>query len=771
MSNQGSSDFTLDFKKWFFRLLSYWWLFVLFLSISVGLGHFYLKNSTPLYSTSAKVMIKGVGGGGLSASSILADGLGIQSGGQEMSNVIEIFKSRPIVERAVEAMDGNVRYFAERSFGQVELDRTSSIKLDFYELADQRQIFSFYVVLGSSGTFEFKANLESGGTTHSFGEPFDTQFGKFQISKGPFAKLSEGEIIEVRILTTSSMVGYFQRSLEMDIVGTAASNILRLKVIDPLPNRTREFIAALIEAYNEAEIDDNAQVLRSTLKFVEERITALEIELDSIESGIERFKSENNIITQTATGSLGFALSELRSGTTALTDFQVEEELLNSLQEILEKEESGLIPTNFLGIAPTLSGFIGQYNDLIIRRKNLKQSVSELSPTLIQLNRRILDLQEVMMESIVNLRKDLQIPINQTRQQVLQAEKDLKMIPFVEKQLLEKLRMQATKEGLFLFLLRKKEETELSLAIASANTRVLEEARSSGGPVFPRTELTRIGSIILGLLLPILIVSVLGIFNNKIDSEDTVKDITSVPIIGRVPKYNPKENLLLSPKERSIRSEMFRLIRTNLNFINLKKDSQVLSVTSSMTGEGKTITSINLGLTIAWSGKKVILVDLDLRKPKVAQYLGARNEHGVTSCLSGAVSLQETIQKTDGENSLHFITSGPIPPNPSEMIMSDEMKAIIAELKAAYDVIIIDCPPIGAVADGLLLREYVNNMLYVVRHKKTTKDALRYMEEQYQKGELANPLLVINSIVVSKSSSSYGGYNAGYGKGYYFKDK
>lgn len=770
MDNQNNLKLSIDFRKWLLKILSYWWLFLLCLSASYGLGYFYYEFSTPLYSTQAKVMIKGVGGGSLTTSSILSEGLGLESGGQDLGNIIEVFRSRPIVTRAVEAMDGNVAYHKVGDFKDQPLDSGLPLTLQEYELSETLKRFTFFVRINSDNRFEFTEDPEEQGETYSFGDVIINKNGRFKLSIADYPKVVEGEVFKVSVLPVANMVRYFQRSIETEIVGRASSNILRFSMMDPLPKRTEAFISALIEAYNFAEIDDNVEVMKSTLSFVEERITSIKVELDSIESDIEQFKSDNNIITETATGSLGFALDEVRSGTAALTNYEVESQLLVSLQEFLEKNEYELIPTNFLGIAPTLTTYIGQYNNYIIQRQNLRLTVSDLSPSVKQLDRQLFDFKELILESIINLRKDLEIPINQTTKQVEEAQRNLKLIPYVEKQLLEKLRMQSTKEALYLYLLRKKEETELSLAVASANTRVLEEAQSSGGPVFPRKRMTRMGSLILGLIIPTFFIFIREFLNDKIESEDEVKGLTSIPVLGRIPNYRKQSATLLKLDERSVRAEMFRLIRTNLNFINRKKEKQILAVTSSNAGEGKSITAINLGLVIAFSGKKVLVIDLDLRRPKIAEYLGLDNSKGVTNYLMDPQSLDSFTQKAGDNGELSVMSSGPIPPNPAEMMMSDEMNDLLKSARSSFDVVIIDCPPIGVVADALLLRDHIDHFIHLVRHKKTTRRNLRELEEQYKNGELVSPQIIINDISQSMSGGSYGGYSSNKVKGYYMSN-
>jgi capsular exopolysaccharide synthesis family protein len=219
-----------------------------------------------------------------------------------------------------------------------------------------------------------------------------------------------------------------------------------------------------------------------------------------------------------------------------------------------------------------------------------------------------------------------------------------------------------------------------------------------------------------------------------------------------------------------MQAEMFKLLRTNLNYTNLDKKQQVIAITSASTGEGKSVTAINLALTISFSGKKVVIIDMDLRKPKVASYLGVGNEGGVTTFLTGKKDLRQVLNKVDGNEFCHFISSGPVPPNPTELIMSERMKELVSQLEKEFDYIIMDSPPIGVVPDALLLREFITNTLYIVRNNHTKKRSLKYLEELYEKKELVSPFIVVNDIKIQRNGSSYKGYVSNYGSDYYLND-
>lgn len=766
-----NSDFKIDPKKWGWKILSYWWLFVLALGISIPIGQAYLRYSTPKYMTRSKLLIKGVqGSGGLSELSILSDGLGLGEGGKDLLNEIEILKSRPILVNVVNRLKANITYFRQGRFRDTELYKDSPVLIKDYKLVEGRAQLSFFIEMGYYKDFQFSREEGAEGETHNFGEPFENKYGTFLINQSTTAKLNPGTY-QVNIMPVENVANGYKSSLEIEVLGAnyRSSSVLELRLVDPTPQKARDIINTLIEVYNEEEVSDKTLVLKNTVHFVNSRIANLTYELDSIESNIQGFKSDNNIITETAASSLDFSLTELRTSVAKLAQFELEKELLVALESNLSKNPESLIPTNVAGDAPALAGLIDEYNGLYLRKKKLAQTVSDENPLLNQYEDELNDLRALITQSLKNSQSNLDIPLKQAEREIVSLRKDLMTVPAVEKSLIEKLRLQSIKENLYLFLLQKKEETELSMAISTAGTRVIESARSSGGAIFPNKKFTRLGSILLGLFIPIVIIILIDLLITTVESEATLKNLTTVPVIGRIAHYEKKQSPRLAPGERSIRAEMFKLLRTNLNFTNIKKEKEVFVVTSSMSGEGKSITAINLAITIGLSGKKVVVVDMDLRKPKIDQYLGSQKALGVTNYLVEESELADVLVKHEEYENFYFITAGPLPPNPAELIMSDRAKDLIEALKKEFDYVIIDCPPIGVVSDGLLLRDHLTKMLYVVRHRKTKREALEYMEEQHLNGELVKPNIIMNDIKVGSKNKAYGGYASGYGGGYYTK--
>ncbi|MEO1626839.1 MAG: polysaccharide biosynthesis tyrosine autokinase, partial [Bacteroidota bacterium] len=500
------------------------------------------------------------------------------------------------------------------------------------------------------------------------------------------------------------------------------------------------------------------------LEFIDQRVISLVNELDSVEGGIQSYKSANEIIGNNASASMDYTLSEIRSAVQQISEYDIQKKMLESLESFLLKEGNGyeLIPANLIAENPVLSGLVNQFNGLVLQYNKVAVTASERNPARLAMEDQMGDIRKLILQTIQNLKQDIQIPISRIEQNIQGLKRSLSSVPGIEKRLVEKMRTREVKEKLFLFLLQRREETALSEAITTAKTRTIDRARTPRFPVYPKRRMVLMASTLLGLLIPFIGVMLIGLFDTKIDSEESIQQHTSIPILGRIALAKNKERIVVRQGRRSAINEMFRLIRTKLNFINHNIDTQCMLVTSSISGEGKTFIALNLGITLALADKKVVLLGMDLRKPKLGSYLQMNTNKGITNYLIGESPLEEIIQAYPDQPNLSFIASGPVPPNPAELILSDQMSNMINQLKERYDYVLIDTPPVGLVSDALLLRKFVNNVLVVVHYKVTRKAMLRNLEKMYQEGEIEKASIIFNGVKKSKSYYGYGGYKQDY---------
>ena len=775
IQREPANDFIqIDFRKLFSRMLSFWWLFVLFFGISMGAAQLYLRYTTFEYSARAVLLIKDAGrSGNISAQDILSSSDALSSG-KAMDNEIQILKSLTLVEKVVDRLNLHINYFRIGNIKETELYKSSPFLLDSFDLTSTKNFgTSFLIELYDYESFLLKLNEDDVGVKYYFGVPFENAWGRFKISRNPEQAIVKGNY-RMDIRAIESVANSYRFRLNIKRIGDQnASSVLELNMLDPVGAKASDFLNTLIDIYNEEEIKDENKVLDNTLVFINNRVAELVNELDSVEGGIQRYKSDNEIISEDASSSMNYTLGEIRSALQQISNFEIQKNILSSLENFLTQDDFKieLIPANLVADNPAIGSLVGQYNEMVIRNKQIAIAASEKNPTRIALEEQIGELRGLMLKTIQNQQKTLQIPIKEIEENIRTLKRSMSSIPGIEKKLIEKMRTQEVKEQLFLFLLQKREETALSEAVATAKTRTIDQARIPKYPVYPKPKLIKAVSGVLGLIVPLVFVLLLGLFDNKIDSEDSIKQITSIPIMGRIGLGKGKKNIVVKYGSRSAINEMFRLLRTNLNFINNNKPSQIMMVTSSISGEGKTFIVSNLGITLSLAGKKVILLGMDLRKPKLGTYLGAgEGGKGITNYLVGESSLAEIIKNFEDNPNLQYITSGPMPPNPGELILSKKLEELIKELSTRYDYILIDTPPMGLVSDALLLRKFVDNILVVVHHKVTRKIMVRNLQQMYQNNELPKASIIYNGIKQGKKYYGFGGYYYGKKQGYYVEE-
>lgn len=763
----------IDLQKWLGKLLSYWWLFLICLTLAYASGKLYLRYATFQYSARAILLIKDAGSSGvISEQGVLLNDQGNFGGSKAMDNEIQILKSLTLMERVVDRLGVEVTYFREGNFKEKELYLESPFLLESYAF-NQDLVFgrSFFIELEDYNSFLLKLNEEDEtGKRYTFGLPFENEFGNFLISRNTKVAIIPGTYRLTIASIENVAKGYSSKLQVLRIGDQYSSSVLELKIMDRVPEKARDLVNTLIEVYNEAEIEDENKVLRNTLEFIDYRVANLLTELDSIEGGVQNFKSANAIITDDASSSLNFALNEIRSAIQELSNFEIQAEILSSLENFLvnDKMAFDLIPANLIAENPVLADLVGQYNDLILRRSELLPTASQINPARIALENQIISIRSLILETIQNSRKDLQIPMDRLERNIEDLRKNMSDIPGVEKRLVEKMRTQSIKENLFLFLLQKREETALSEAITTAKTRTIDRARASKGPVYPKKNLVLSASMLLGFLIPLMFVILRTLFEVKIDSEDTIKALTTIPLLGRIARKKNPENIVVKPGNRSAINEMFRSLRANLSFLNLKREQQVLLVSSSVPKEGKTFITLNLGITLALSQKKVVILGMDFRKPKLGKYLGEETgQPGITNYLIGQAKLDEVLKPVEENPNLYFIGCGIIPPNPTELLLSPRMEQLFTELKSKFDYILIDSPPLNVVSDALLLRKFTDSLLLIVRHNYTRKGMLKKLEERYQNGELEGAVLIYNDIRYGQKYGYTDSYYYGYNQEYY----
>ena len=766
-----------DLRGFIFKyLIRNWYLFVLFVILAGACGWAYLRYATPIYLVKGTMLIKSdqsTSNSGASEELILQD-LGLMNGNKNVQNEIQILKSRTLMEEVVNHLSLNIRYFAEGRVKSTEI-YWDDIPFQFLSTELDSNIYGKSYILQFVDDEKFLwGSKENSLETHNFGEAFVTSMGNFIVEKRSIEVAPNSKYIIAFQKPRQTVKLYTDKLVVKNVVEW--SSVIELSMTDPLPDRAADIINNLIKFYNQAAIEDKNKVSKNTLTFIDDRLNLLSNELSEVEVDVERFKQRNQITTN-AGAEVGLAYMELGNLDSDLTQLVIRKQIIEAVKKYILNDKNLNKPIPFSsGIDNvTLGAYITDYNELLTDRDRLEKSAGSSNPVLLETEKKLQVLRETILQSINNIVDEVDKNISVLEGKRLQVQSGIKEVPRKERELLEKERQQAIKEQLYLYLLQKKEETALSMAVTVANSRIIDAAQiASSKPVQPRKQTIYGLVLILGLGLPAGIIILRELLDDKIRSEDDINSRTDVPIIGVIGAKKTGEHIVVKEGSRSVLAEMFRLLRTNLQFVGSEiQGSKVILVTSSTSGEGKSFITANLGMAFALSNKKVILVGCDLRKPKLGKYLSPEVPHkGLSNYLINEAGISEIINPTEHNSNLFYINSGPMPPNPSELLINQRIEKLVDRLKEEFDLVLIDTPPVGLVADAFLLSKLTFSSLFVVRAGETKKGMLQIIDNIKKEGKLFKPGIVVNDFQ-QKWRQNYGygyGYGYGYSYGYYEDD-
>jgi len=574
---------------------------------------------------------------------------------------------------------------------------------------------------------------------------------------------SIGRTISVKFNDIRKLGNSYSSVISVTPVNKTAS-VLTLSLVDPVPDKGIDIINKLIDVYNREEVEDKNLIASNTILFIDGRLKYLVRELSDVERDVERYKKKNEV-TNVSSEAQDY-LQNASDYTKRLADYDIQINVLESLEAYLHRpgRQYDLVPSNLSAQDVTLTSLIGKFNELQLERKRLLTAVQPESPIVAGLNEQISALRINILENLRNIKNEFVITKGKLKESSSSYESRIQNIPSIERDLLEIQRQKSIKEGLYTYLLQKREESAISLASTVSNSRIIDKAMAGDTPVKPQGQLIYLVAFVFGLGLPVAIIYIRDLLNDKVMCVDEVKGITGMPILGEIAHAQNEQTLVITQKSRSPISEMFRLIRSNLEFASIDNKNRVILVTSSMSGEGKTFFCLNLGASLALTGKRTILLEFDIRKAKLLRGLGIdETKNGIVDYLvSEELGPLDLIQSVPEVENLFVIGAGPVPPNPGEMLLSKKISNLITTLESMFDYIIIDTSPVGLVADTFSLTKYSDMSIYMVRYNYTQKNQLGIIRDIYESKKLRNPFLVLND---AKRENTYG-YGYGYGYGY-----
>ncbi len=545
------------------------------------------------------------------------------------------------------------------------------------------------------------------------------------------------------------------------------SSALTMSLLINNTTKGAAILRELVRQYNIQNTRINNQISYNTALFINERLKEITIELSDVERDVVDYKQQHRITDLISEAQL--SIQETSHNKERLMEIETQLNVINMVEQFVNNpsNELNIIPN--LGISdPTLSQIINEYNTKLLSTEALLKNTGAENPMRIRVIEEIRNIRNSISNSLLNVKQAYNISKQDLQRLSGSTASRIESIPQQEKGLLERVRQQQVKESLFIFLMQKREETNISIASVSDKARIIASPQLKIQPIAPKTSIILLAALIIGLLTPIIIIYILNIFKTKIESRTELEKLSKVSIIGQINKTKNKDQLIVQSDPTGNTAELFRLLRNNLNFILKNQDHKIILITSTLTGEGKTFISTNLAITYILSKKKVLLIGGDMRKPKIKNYLMINKREGLSDYLiSDNNDWHDYLIKSDLSPNLDIMISGIIPPNPNELLMTPRLKTLLAETKKEYDIVIIDTAPVGMVSDTYLFDEHIDATLYIIRENVTPKNAINFINTQKKENRLHNMYIVLNDTSLDK----YSGYKYGYAKGYGYREK
>ena len=747
---------TKDIKQILLQYTRYWYLFLIGALLSLVAASMYLRYyAVPQYNVYSTMLIKDDKSG--QGTDALND-LSTFKSTRNIDNETEVIKSKSLMTRVVSELGLSASYHVEGRVRDIEVyGNALPIKVLVDKLNSNAPGQSFNIQLKADSTFELDDHTGHI-NSYKFGQQIQEPYGTFTIIAPVSRKVVSGKII-VRFQDIEQVADYYNHAINVQPLNKNAS-ILYISLIDPIPEKAKDVLNKLMEVYDREAIEDKGLMTTNTLKFLDERLRYLTNDLSNVEKTVEKYKSGNGL-TDITTQASNYT-SQASSYNTQLSDGAIQLEILESIEKYLQRntDQPSIVPST-LGLKDeTLVTLINRFNNLQLERERMLRTTQPGNPLVQNLNENLAELRVKVLENLQNIKRSLQITSNSLKSNVGQFQSKIRKVPGMERELLQINRQQSIKQSIYSYLLQKREETAISLAATASVARVLDPAMGGNFPISPNRQSIYLMALMLGLGIPFACLYVASLLNNKVQFQQDVTAITSAPIIGEI-AHNKQDIIVVTKGNRSPIAEMFRLVRANLNFIMMGKSNLVLLITSGRSGEGKTFFSINLATSLAITGKRVILLDLDLRNPTIGKKLRLADGLGITDYLiSDTISINDIIRHPEEAPDLSIITSGSLPPNPAELMMSTKFRNLIEELKESFDYIVIDTPPVGQVADAFTISSLIDYTIYLIRYNYTQKAWLSIIKNIHKDKMLGNLMLVLND------AKEVNGSNYGYGYGY-----
>ncbi|MBP1617642.1 MAG: capsular exopolysaccharide family [Bacteroidetes bacterium] len=773
-SSSSSSTPSKPFTEIVAPYLRNWKWFILSIPVCMAVGFYSVLTTEKLFKSSETILINQNSNKSSNAPSGLNfDDLGLLSSNTNIDNEILTFSSPDLMREVVDTLNLTTRYYTKEGFRDKELFKSSPFvatyskrKTDFpgqinLTIVKKENAYSIdgQYALPSGTNIVLSKKVPSFPVTLSLPDTL----GFIVLEATGKAVVPDAEY-ELNISSPNNVAQGLAGALSVSQT-SKSSSALKMEIAINNVDKGNAILVELVRQYNIQNNKANNEISYNTALFINERLKEIATELGDVESDMVNYKQQNKIADLPSEAQL--SIQQSGQNYQKLMDAETQLSIINMVDRFVKDPANDMKVIPNLGVSdPALASIIGDYNLKVVASETLLKNTGVENPTRAKVVDEVRSMHSAIVNSLGNVKQAYRIAKTDAEKLLGVSNTQIHAIPQQEKGLLERARQQQIKENLFLFLMQKREETNISIASISEKAKIVISPRKGVVPIAPNTKMILLVSFLVGLLIPILAIYILGLLQTEVADRGELERLSTVSVIGQIP-FSPDFLALVADPSSSV-SELLRTLRNRLDFIFQNKEHKVVLVTSSLKGEGKTFVSINMAMMYAFTGKKVLLVGGDIRRPQLKKLLNLRASEGLSDYLACVNDdWKSYIVQPPNFPELDIIISGTVPPNPNELLMSPRLRTFFEDARKEYDIVVVDSAPVGMVSDTYLYSDFVDVTLYIVRENVTPKTAIQFVNSQKKEGTLKNMYLVLND---SEISQHYG-YKYGYGKGYGYSEE
>ena len=762
-----------DITLFLLECLSHWKWFILSFFVVFGFAVFYTLRQVPSYNVQALVLM--IDKWSKSEGDVLTQSLGITSGVESIFTEMEIMRSRTIIKKVVEDLDLYVAYESKGHLRNAPLYNNTPIIVRPDDLTDVNQMETDVKMCIGEANEENLRDIKVNYTLEKVEKELVLQavslpdtihlpaVGTFIVEQVPGYE-DYGSDILVSVRNPKNVAKTISKGLKISQYDKN-SLLLAVSYNTPVPKMGIDIINRMVYYYNEDGVAEKNRAANNTELFINNRLVAIQKELNSVEQEVEEYRTQRGLTDLSSEAQM--YLQQTGQSDRERSELDVQLSLVEYVESYLSDPANTYSPIPSLGIADTgLSNTINEYNKTVAEREKLLNTSSENNPIVQEYSQNILAVKANVLQGVASTRKSIELRKKDISRQEEEIERKIRNVPQYERELTDIMRQQRIKENLFVFLLEKREENALTQTLAVGDARMIDEP-TSAGIVAPQKNKIFFLAFVIALFIPGLIIFLKRMMFPSFLDKVELERLTAIPVLAELP-HNDEENFfVVKEKSNGAPSELFRLLRNNIQFLFASSDKKVVMVTSSVSREGKTFISSNLAISFALTGKKVLLIGLDIRRPKAAHYFGLSNRVGIVNYLSGQERDIDKIIHPSGFANLDIMPGGPIPPNPNELLLNSSLDELFAELRSRYDYIVVDSAPVGLVSDSFLIDRVVDVNLFVTRAGYTSCSHVKTLNGIVNTNKLKSLYLCINDVDMTTRSYSYRRYGYSYGTSAY----